>query len=119
MDKPIVMYLIINNDLGMQKGKIASQIGHCVCEIVERIIRSGYESTKIPEYYNTYMRWKNGCAKIVLKAPEEKLKELMKLDHCVSIYDAGRTQVESGSLTCIGFYPSTELGEVLKDLKLL
>lgn len=119
MDKPIIMYFVINSDLNMSKGKCCSQVAHVTQEITERIIRSAYDSTKLPEYYQTYMKWKNGSAKIVLKAPEEKLKELMKLDHCVAIHDAGRTQVESGSLTCIGFYPSTELGGVLKDLKLL
>jgi len=119
MNKPIVMYLIINSNLNMSKGKIASQVAHCTGEITERIIRSAYESNKPPDYYSTYMKWKNGCAKIVLKAPEEKLKELMKLDHCIPIFDAGKTQIEAGSLTCIGFYPSTELGEILKDLKLL
>ena len=119
MDKPIVMYFVMNSDLNMSKGKCCSQIAHATQEITERIIRSCYESKKPPEYYLTYMKWKMGSAKIVLKAPEEKLKELMKLDHCIAIRDAGRTQVNSGSLTCIGFYPSTELGDVLKDLKLL
>jgi len=120
MEKPIVQYLIINSSLNMQKGKIASQIAHASQCITEKIIISAYESKKPPDYYLTYMKWKmHGSAKIVLKASGEKLKELMKLDHCISVYDAGKTQVEAGSLTCIGFYPSTELGEILKDLKLL
>ncbi|ARF11981.1 peptidyl-tRNA hydrolase [Klosneuvirus KNV1] len=120
MEKPIVQYLIVNSDLNMGKGKIASQIGHCVNEITERIIISAYESKKPPEYYSTYMKWKmHGSAKIVLKASGEKLQELMKLDHCIPVYDAGKTQIEAGSLTCIGFYPSSEIGVLLKDLKLL
>lgn len=119
MDKPIVMYLIINDSLKMGKGKCCSQVGHCVGEIVERLIRKAYESRTPSKEYMDYMKWKKNCAKIVLKAPEEELRKLMKRNDCISIIDSGQTQVEPDSLTCIGFYPSSELGELMKDYKLL
>lgn len=118
MDHP-VMYLIINNDLNMGKGKCCSQVGHCVGEITERVIRLAYESRKPSDKYLTYQKWKKNCAKIVLKGSEEQMRELMKRDDCVAIIDSGNTQVPPNSLTCIGFYPSSELGDLFKDYKLL
>ncbi len=45
-DEP-VMYILVNNDLGMKKGKIASQVGHVVQNITEDIIRMGYENSSL------------------------------------------------------------------------
>src|SRR3990172_5907004 len=117
MEQP-VMYLLINNDLKMRKGKCCSQVGHCVGEIVERLVRKAYESKNVPKEYITYLKWKKNSVKIVLKATEEQMRGLMKRDDCVYIFDSGNTQVPPNSLTCIGFYPSSELGELLKDYKL-
>lgn len=119
MEKPIVQYFFVNTELGMSKGKMCSQVAHASQMVTEEIIRSAYESNKPPEYYTTYMKWKKGCAKIVLKATTEQLKELMKMDHCVAIIDSGKTQIEPGSLTCIAFYPSSMLGDLFKGYKLL
>lgn len=104
-DKP-VMYIFVNNDLSMGKGKIASQVGHAVQAITEEIIRKGYEKNPPPECYFTYMKWKRHCAKIVLKASTEQLKELAKHMEARSIIDDGQTQVDPGSLTVVGFFPS-------------
>ena len=118
MDHP-VMYLLINDGLKMGKGKCCSQVGHCVGEITERFIRKAYESKTPPKEYFTFMRWKKNSVKIVLKATEEQMRELMKRDDAVAIIDNGLTQVPNHSLTCIGFYPSSELGDLFKDYKLL
>src|SRR5271156_3759225 len=69
-----VMYLFVNMDLKMDKGKMCSQVGHVVGIITEEIIRSGYESASVPETYVSYMKWRQFCKKIVLKASEEQLK---------------------------------------------
>ena len=103
----------------MKKGKCASQVGHCVGEITERILCKFFESRTTPQEYITYKKWKKNCIKIVLKNSEKILRELMKRDNCVAIIDSGETQVDPNSLTCIGFYPSSELGELFKDYKLL
>lgn len=38
MSDDYVMYIIINDDLKMQKGKIASQVGHAVQQLIENIL---------------------------------------------------------------------------------
>lgn len=109
------MYLFVNIDLNMGKGKIGAQIGHCVQFLIEDLL----ESTK-KEKYQDYLKWKNsGCKKIVLKASQFQLTELQKNNLSRSVYDAGHTQIETGSLTVVGFFPSDKLSNRFKDFKLL
>jgi PTH2 family peptidyl-tRNA hydrolase len=110
-----VMYLFVNDDLKMGKGKIGAQIGHCVQLLIEDIL----ENTK-KEKYQDYLKWKSsGCKKIVLKATQLHLLELQKDDMSRSVHDAGHTQIEAGSLTVVGFFPSNKLEKRFKDFKLL
>ena len=68
--------------------------------------------------YTNYKLWKNGCKKIILKGTYLDLMELRINSDCVSIYDAGKTQVDANSLTCIGFYPTDDINRY-KKYKLL
>ncbi len=107
------MYLIVNNSLNMNKGKIASQVGHAVSMIVRRL-----EKSPTTDYKN----WLNdGEAKIVLKADSTILQSLRKYKNTVSVIDAGLTQIEEGSLTVVGFYPckDCDVPDVIKTLKLV
>lgn len=115
------MYILVNDDLKMGKGKIAGQVGHVVGLITEEIIRKSYESSKgIPDCYSRYMVWKmTGHAKVVLKATQEQIEQLIGEPETMYIRDAGRTQIAPNSLTVLGFYPSSSLKEKFKDYKLL
>ena len=96
------MYIFVNNDLKMGKGKIAAQVGHVVLQIVEHILND-----KKSDEFKRYQEWKkNGQAKIVLKATELDLQTLATLPESKFILDAGRTQIQSGSLTVVGFFPN-------------
>ena len=118
----IIMYILINNDLNMKKGKIASQVGHVVGIITEEIIRKSLEcpTKKYVRDYLLYNTWiQNGHAKIVLKASEKELQELIKTEDCRYIIDAGRTQIAPNSLTVVGFFPRDDLKEKMREFKLL
>jgi NAD-dependent SIR2 family protein deacetylase/peptidyl-tRNA hydrolase len=71
-----------------------------------------------------YCRWIGSCeAKIVKKAPESVLRELL-LDypHCThSVYDAGKTQIPAGSLTVVGLVPcrKDQVPDIVQKLSLL
>ena len=119
MENQLVMYFVINDDLKMGKGKIASQVAHACQACVEALIREAYEARKPKDRYLTYMKWKKNCTKIVLRGTELQMRELMKRDECFAIIDSGQTQIPENSLTCICFPPSAELGELFKDYKLL
>ena len=70
-DDEYVMYVLVNNDLKMGKGKIASQCMHSSCNatrILERQFKKG----------NDYDKWiKNGEPKIVLKTNEQEMLSLI------------------------------------------
>lgn len=119
-DEQYYMYVLVNDDLKMGKGKIAGQVGHVVGLITEEIIRKSYESDKVPDSYLRYVRWKNtGHAKIILKATQEQITSFIGYPETMYILDAGRTQIAPDSLTVLGFYPSATLKEKLKSFKLL
>ena len=73
---------------------------------------------KEKQIYTNYKIWKNWCKKIVLKCSYKDLIDLQSESDCISIYDAGKTQVEPNSLTCIGFYPTNNINK-FKKYKLL
>ena len=118
-DEKIVMYIVVNNDLDMKKGKICSQVAHLTQLIVEEVIRQGYELYPPPESYFTYMKWRQQCTKIILKASESELKDLMKVPGAKCIIDDGQTQVKPNSLTVVGFAPNANMGDMMKNFKLL
>ena len=89
------MYFVVNETLAMGKGKIASQVGHGAIEAFRR-----HPPTLL------FQKWDSGNnAKIVLRAPKETLMALAdKYSHLSRlIIDAGRTQVEPGSVTVLVF----------------
>jgi peptidyl-tRNA hydrolase len=101
MSKPI-MYIFINTSLKMSAGKVAGQVGHLVQQIIEDVITLGNNS----HVYKKYIEWKNdGCTKIILKANLEQINELKKRGDIYYVIDAGKTQIEPGSLTVVGFCP--------------
>ena len=119
-----VMYIIVNNDLKMGKGKIAAQCCHAACQIV-KILENRKNSDTIYSQWNTF-----GQAKIVLKATEEQLMNILsEFSHkkpnneiwCISIRDMGLTQIPENSLTVIAFRPIDKKNtpDIIKQLKLL
>lgn len=115
----LVMYIFVNKDLKMSSGKMCSQVGHVVQLIVEDIIRNAYEVYPVSENYINYEKWKKNCTKIVLKATEEQLIELIKLKNSKYVIDDGQTQVKPNSLTCVGFVPCSNMKNIAKKYKLL
>lgn len=114
------MYIFVNTDLKMGKGKIASQVGHVVQEITHDIIlnfHTFYDLTKLFhskneeklfKTYQNYNYWnETGSQKIVLKATEQQIRNIIDKYPKITKYilDAGKTQIEPNSLTVCAFYP--------------
>ena len=118
MSDEYTMYLIVNDDLKMGKGKIAAQVGHAVQKIIEDILEKYYISKK-SNTYDKYIKWKNGSKKIVLKASKSELLHFTTYAESVSIYDCGLTQIPHNSLTVVGFYPSNSNKNMFTNYKLL
>lgn len=103
------MYIFVNNDLKMGKGKIGAQIGHGVQYVMEELLNNGPLCKK--KHQNDYSQWiVSGCTKLVLKANQSQLCHLYDKYHqsdtwCKKVIDAGHTQIEAGSFTCLIFTP--------------
>lgn len=116
----VVMYIIVNSDLKMGKGKIAAQVGHVVMFLMYNLCHGIlFPGTTM----SLYTRWLgNSYPKIILKAD---LKTILSINHNydgnILISDEGRTEVPRGSVTVMGFYPMRrwEAPDEIKELKLL
>lgn len=128
-DNEYVMYILVNKDLKMGKGKIASQSCHSVSRMTRVLERAG--TIDKPDY--SYEQWlKNGEPKVVLKASQEEMLELVK-KYTLSVdtifrglwsvhtIDQGRTQIAPNSMTTMVFRPIMRkfVPDVIKEMKLL
>jgi PTH2 family peptidyl-tRNA hydrolase len=94
--------IVVRSDLKMGKGKIAAQASHASVAVLNELLPS------------VFGKWNaDGMKKIVLKVGSEQelldLYKRAKKNFAVSIVrDAGFTQVEKGSITCIAIGPAEE-----------
>lgn len=94
----------VRTDLGMGRGKIAAQVGHASVMALERVRASH------PGWAAEWLE--SGQAKVVVRAAGPKELQGLRaraVDLGVpwsEVADAGRTQLEPGTVTCIGFGPA-------------
>ena len=110
--------IAIRTDLDMGKGKIAAQVGHA-CVLGAENVRKSH-----PDWFK---EWWDGQEKVVVKV--SSLKELKEIkEHAISlnipwseVTDAGHTQIEPGTTTCISLGPAPQdlVDKVTGHLKLL
>ncbi|MEO9277982.1 MAG: peptidyl-tRNA hydrolase Pth2 [Nitrososphaera sp.] len=115
----IKQVIVVRKDLGMGTGKIAAQVGHACVLGAEHVRKSK------KEWFDEWERY--GQEKVVLKVSSlGELEQVKK--HAISlnlpwseVTDAGHTQIEPGTVTCISIGPAPEdiIDKVTKDLKLL
>lgn len=125
----LAMYILVNEDIKISKGKLAGQVGHAVCSYmyhnyINVDLSDGDFKENIMEYktkndfLSNYMKQQK---KIILKCPQSKLEEL-EYQGYHSIRDLGLTQLQPNTLTCInmGIYDRdlNEIPEFIKELKL-
>jgi peptidyl-tRNA hydrolase, PTH2 family len=114
----IKQVIAVRTDLEMGKGKIAAQVGHA-CVLGAEHVRKSH-----PDWYK---EWWGGQEKVVVKVGSLKELEQIK-ENAISldipwseVTDAGHTQIEPGTTTCISFGPAPEnlIDKITGDLKLL
>ena len=113
------MIIIARNDLKMSKGKLAAQVAHAA---VTCALRSKERQSSVFHHW-----YDDSQKKVVVKVESEKeLFELQKIAQSYNlvtaiIKDAGHTQLEHGTTTCLGIGPATEddLNRVTGHLKLM
>ena len=110
--------IAVRADLAMGKGKVAAQAAHAA---IEAMLKAKQKDEKAVEQWLA-----GGAQKVVVKiGSEQELLELFEAARkrlpCALIRDAGRTQVEPGTLTCVGIGPAEEkeIDKYTAQLKLM
>ena len=113
------MALVVRTDLKMTPGKICAQCGHAAVGAVQNF----------PPRHRDLMRlWRHtGSSKVVLKVAGEQ--DLLKITtgakwsgvNCFVVRDAGKTEVEAGSITVVAVGPDEveRVDAITGSLKLL
>jgi PTH2 family peptidyl-tRNA hydrolase len=114
--KEFKQMILIRKDLKMSKGKIAAQASHAS---VAALLKSHKDDLKT---------WKDQGMKKVVLAVDSK-KELLKYKEDAEdaglvvalVTDAGMTEVEPGTMTCLGIgpHPVEKIDPVTGNLKML
>lgn len=113
------MYILVNSDIKISKGKLAGQVGHAVASYMFNImkdIRAGCGHRK----YEQIAKYMDVQKKILLKCSEEDLLSLESTGEYIAIRDKGLTHLEPNTLTCInmGIYEENDVPELIRKLKL-
>ncbi|KAL7794001.1 peptidyl-tRNA hydrolase PTH2 domain-containing protein [Trichoderma afarasin] len=118
------LVLVVRTDLGMTKGKIAAQCSHATLACYKALARADPASAE----RKVLARWERfGQAKIAVQIKgQAEMLELRGKARAMGltaevIQDAGRTQIEAGSMTVLGVGPGPKslVDKVTGDLKLL
>ncbi|GAO19092.1 hypothetical protein UVI_02042080 [Ustilaginoidea virens] len=116
------LVLVVRTDLGMTKGKIAAQCSHATLACYKALCGGSKAAGEI------LRRWeRGGQAKIAVQVRSEA--ELMELRWralelgvtAEVVQDAGRTQIDPGTLTVLGVGPAPKsvVDKITGHLKLL
>lgn len=107
--------VVVRGDLKMSKGKACAQVGHAVLECYLR-----QEDGRLKKSW-----MEEGGKKVVLRA--DKLEDLFSLNEAAKragmvtavIKDAGHTELEPGTVTCLGIGPDKEerIDRITKSLR--
>jgi PTH2 family peptidyl-tRNA hydrolase len=111
--------IIVRKDLKMGSGKLAAQVAHAAILASERARNKNFEWFK--EWFNV------GQPKIILKVNSLKeLEEIHKLGQfnnlpTAIVIDAGLTQLDPGTATCVGIGPAPDhlIDKITGGLKLI
>ncbi|PKS09676.1 hypothetical protein jhhlp_004296 [Lomentospora prolificans] len=121
------LVLVVRTDLGMTKGKIAAQCSHATLACYKELARTADRNPNSIEG-KLLRRWESrGQKKIAVQIrSQDEMMELMGVARSLGITaqviaDAGRTQIEAGSLTVLGVGPAPQslVDKVTGHLKLL
>lgn len=112
------MVILMRNDLKMTKGKVAAQAGHAAVNCALSIKK------KDPDAFEKWTQC--GQPIVVLKVSSERelfefkaIADTQKINNSI-ICDAGRTQIEPGTNTCLGIgpYSIAVLDKITGELKM-
>lgn len=111
MKNDLRMYIVVNEDLGMSKGKTAAQVAHaCTAYVLDM------------NNQDKVISWYKDCQKkIILRAHQKQMEKLELSYKEYSVHDNGLTEIPADSLTaiCLGIGTVGEMKPIVKRFQLL
>ncbi|XP_054006247.1 peptidyl-tRNA hydrolase 2, mitochondrial [Hylaeus anthracinus] len=115
------MIIVVRSDIAMGKGKTAAQCAHAAVECY----RIALNNVKHKQVLESWLL--SGQPKIVVGVPnEERLLSIARSAHkvgliCAIIKDAGRTQLQPGTISVLGIGPGPKevIDNITSKLKLV
>lgn len=112
----LAMYILVNSDIKIGKGKLAGQVGHAVAVYFYRNWDGGAEPNSLIEQYM------EDCQRKIILSCHQSILEDLEQQGYITIRDKGFTQLEPNTLTCVnlGIFDrdSDNLPYFVKELKL-
>ncbi len=117
--RELKMWLAVRQDIKMSKGKLAAQSGHAYGDLYVAAL------THVPELFQQYQA--HATPKITVKAKnadaiDRIAAECLKANICYeTVRDAGRSELEPGTVTVVAFGPAyfDELPKFLQRLQVM
>ena len=72
------LYIIVNDDLHLTKGRASAQVSHITELMISAIVSSSYEDFPIPQSCIDYKIWKMNPVTVILKASTLELMDIIK-----------------------------------------
>lgn len=135
-EDPLVMYFVVRKELDMTPGKLAAQCSHAAQMIVirwyelmykplilkdpkEGINEQGLKQAGKELLMAAWLR--ESFRKVVLKASDKEFEKIKVELDCFVVKDAGLTQVDPGSETCLVLWPikKSTRPKIIKRLQVL
>ncbi|KAK7746969.1 hypothetical protein SLS53_002157 [Cytospora paraplurivora] len=123
------LVLVVRTDLGMTKGKIAAQCGHATLACYKSLAKAASRGGPASPEARLLQRWeRHGQAKVAVqtRGGQDELELLLGKAQSLGvtaevIVDAGRTQIDPGSMTVLGVGPAPKsaVDKITGNLKLL
>jgi PTH2 family peptidyl-tRNA hydrolase len=113
------LVVVVRKDLNLSKGKLAAQVAHAAVDCALRAKQTQ------PDAFNAWYR--QGQKKVVVSVPDQRSLFAVKAEAeewnvtASLITDAGHTELEPGTVTCLGVGPGKNdvIDEITGDLPLL
>ena len=112
-EKDLRMCILVNQDIKMNKGELAGQVGHAVSSMLYNQFKVTSKLLSIMEEY-----MENYQKKIILYCSQDKLEELEKEGY-ITIRDKGWTDLEPNTITCVNLGLIDYNREIPEDLKFI
>lgn len=113
------MYILVNEDIKLSKGKLAGQVGHAVASYMFNIMKE-VKNGNVNQEFEEVSEYMKEQKKIILKCSEDRLLNLENNGKYIAIRDKGLTHLKPGTLTCVnlGVYNEENVPYWVRNLKL-